>query len=170
MAERTQIRHHQSWYRFLGLNSQSAPSTPTLGGRLWRDRKFKLKEVNKTNLMFAILTSPGPVCCLRCITNNGPTFLRHIRKQQFIEASMELADLEFGKLISLRTVQKSPHVFIKKAPHEVVTLLKTNADLLQLDFWEYKEFFKMPLAKTLQASVRTELETNWMTFIIESPD
>ena len=114
--------------------------------------------------MLAILTSPGPVCCLRCITDNGPRFLRRIHKQQFIQASMEVADFGFGKLVGLGTLSKRPHVFIKKAPHEVETLLKTNADLLGCDYWEYKEFFEMPLSKSLLPNVRTELETNWMLF------
>ena len=84
----------------------------------------------------------GPVCTHRCIHNNGPGFIRHIRKADFLEACSDLESQHFGELKTVNVFARTFQVFVKKRPTEMSQLLETNPDLGPLE--AFKELYESP--------------------------
>ena len=69
--------------------------------------------------MKTILLMHGPVCTHRAIHQNGPKFIRHIVKSQFLSACGKLVSENVGQLEKVRIGNWLYNVFVKKSPSEI---------------------------------------------------
>ena len=116
-----------------------------LQGRHKRKRRWNFgpnPTVTRRNIMKTILFMQGPVCTQRCIHNNGPGFIRHICKADFLAACTDLECEHLGELKTVNVFARTFQVFVKKSPAEISWFLEANPDFGTLE--EFKDLYESP--------------------------
>ncbi|XP_072016029.1 uncharacterized protein [Amphiura filiformis] len=112
--------------------------------------------VTSRNIMKTILLMHGPVCTHRAIHQNGPKFIRHIVKTQFLTACGKLESENLGHLKVVNIGNWSYNVFIKKSPSEIgPQFFEMNPDFGS--FEEYISIFFSPPPACISGKVLAKL-------------
>ncbi|XP_072016040.1 uncharacterized protein [Amphiura filiformis] len=112
--------------------------------------------ITTRTIMSAILLMKGPVCTNTALTNNGPSGVRTVGKQQFLRAANELQALNLGKLVKVKPAHRfGVDVFVKKEPLQIGSDLANNKDLCTWE--EYTGRFFMATPACVKKDIRDEL-------------
>ena len=107
--------------------------------------------------MRSILLSKGPITTQNTLRNNF-TKLRHITKEEFVEAGKKLEGFSLGSFVKIM-IPKSKRfslVFIKNSPQQVEGTIRMMAPGL-CTLQEYSERFAMRIPPVISLRMRAEL-------------
>ena len=109
--------------------------------------------------MSAILLMRGPVCTQRALHDGYcPAAIKHIVKQQFVNAANTLVRLNMGSLVHLSKRDKGKwpcDVFIKRQPSEMLDVLQGNKDLCSMGDYNNKFCLSSPVC--ISAALKDQL-------------
>ena len=115
--------------------------------------------LNKTNIMTAILQTPGPVSTHQTI-NKYWKFLRCSTVKQFLAAAGELQTMNLGSMVPV-TVGKGARptiVFVKRLPVDACRILQSNLDICSPQL--YTDKFNGNIPKCITLRMRSYLVSN----------
>ena len=106
--------------------------------------------------MKSILLSKGPITTQQILRNNFRK-LRHVTKDEFVEASRKLEGFNIGSLVEIANYRRSSSVFVKKSPEQVANIIQTMPRLCTVK--EYSERFAMRVSTLIALRTRAQLVT-----------
>ncbi|XP_072016043.1 uncharacterized protein [Amphiura filiformis] len=128
-----------------GASTSASQRSPNPSRVVRRQVTWTVKE-----LMSAILLSKGPVVTPSAIQKNGPHYLRHVSKKQFMNAATKLHQMNLGILVNLTSA-----VFVKKTPVEAKLMEEHYKDLCTMD--QYIDRYFQPLPRIISSFLREKL-------------
>ena len=118
---------------------------------------LKSTSVTEQTIMKSILLSKGPITTQQILRSNFRK-LRHVTKDEFVEASRKLEGFSLGSFVQVANPTPRPiGVFVKKPPEQVVHILQIMPGLCTLE--EYSERFAMRVPTLISLRMRTQLVT-----------
>ena len=99
----------------------------------------------KPKIISGILLSASPVNSYRAFKQRGPIQLRDIKKQEYIDAALELERLGLGTTVLSDTGGVS---FLKRPPFEIQELLQENSSDI-CAYSAYVKRFNLPIPNTV---------------------
>ena len=114
-------------------------------------------KVTMTDIMAAILMTPGPVTTHDLLLRYGPSCLRSpwTKKTQFVEAAMALQSYKLGSLVEIPNGSRFSSIFVKARPSEAGMGLSANPELGTLE--KYTKRCNMAIPPCISLKVRTQL-------------
>ena len=117
----------------------------------------KVSDASTTSIKTAILLTPGPVSTFSALQYSGPRAVRHISKEQYIEAVMQLQDELLGTVVMLKKGSSPSAVcFIKKPPEQIGELAAFKG-YDSVDENMYMERYKLPVPGSIRKRIWSKL-------------
>ena len=113
-------------------------------------------RISEQTVMRCILLSKGPITTQNTLRNNF-TKLRHITKEEFLEAGKKLEGFSLGSFVKIMMPKSKRFslVFIKNSPQQVEGTIGMMPGLCTLQ--EYSERFAMRIPPVISLRMRAEL-------------
>ena len=118
-----------------------------------RGFRERFEMASHKNIMTAILLVPGPIATHLNVKNMSPAFRLGVSKSKFMSAATQLQSSGLGSIVVLR-ISAQAHVFVKRPPHEMSSLLELDEYRGLCSEPEYMERFSLPMPASVTPKMK----------------